>query len=119
MARLEGQKLLIISRMEGEAKIQKQRESHPNRQDNARAKETQVKMGPKLPVGVRRLGPQGTWVPDGFWREEPVVSTTELPTIRQPWEEVQVQELPVHVNDVKRAQDKSVPIIEQRRAKGP
>jgi hypothetical protein len=111
MARLEGQKNFIISRMEEEAIAHQQRDNHqpyPNRPENAR-----VTLGPKLPAGVSRLGPHGTWVSDGFWRPDPVPSTTELPTIRQPWEEeevvvevqaqVQAQVLPVPLNDV--AQD--------------
>lgn len=110
MARLEGQKIFITSRMEAEAIAYQQRVIHqpyPNPPANAR-----VTSGPKLPAGVSRLGPNGTWVSDGFWRPDLVVSTTELPTIRQPWEEeevvvqvqvqaqAQVQDLPVHLSDV-------------------
>lgn len=84
LVRLERQKRLIeeaSSIMEAVVSPERQRDnrSKPTRPD----REVQ---GPKLPGGVKGLGPTGTWVISDNWQLDLIPSTTELPTVRLPWE---------------------------------
>lgn len=94
MARLESRKKLIEERAEQMRDVVKAQGGHVAHTPEP----IEPIIGPKLPVGIRGLGRNGTWVADTYWRSSPPKSTTELPTIREPLEEQEgphVQSFPV------------------------
>lgn len=70
-----------------------QRDLLSNKRANLKAKEVPNTYGPKLPVGVIGFGRTGTWIFDDLWRPDPVPSTSQLPSIQEPGEEQEVQDL--------------------------
>jgi len=85
-------------KMAAEARLQHHRNllSKSRRPANPRAEVARRPFGPKLPPGVVRITPTGTWVSDDndILRPGSAPSTTQLPSIREFGEEQMVQDLP-------------------------
>lgn len=67
-----------------------------DRPDDSEAEEILNPVGPKLPRGIIGIGRNGTWVVDDVWRPKIVLSTNQLPSIRESGEGQEVQNVPLN-----------------------